>query len=471
MTVSSETYRSGPYSGNGITTAFDYDFKIADEAHLKVIVTTLGAEVVADPSDYTVTGVGLAGGGQAIFTVAPATGVLVTMVPDVPFLQELDLQNQGAFFAENIESALDLCVMRDNQLREALDRCLKLPSSADPDGLDDLLANIAAALPYADEITAVAGQLPAVVTAAANIVNIQNAPANAAAAAASASAASGSATAASGSATAASGSASAAAASAAAAAISAAAMAVGFANGLTIRNDVTVPNARMVITTTGRSLLENTSGAGISIAPQSLTINAATNGVNGLDTGSLAASTWYHEWIISNGTTVAGLMSLSDTAPTMPGGYTYKLRVGSIRTNASSQFWRKNQRGSRAALRVASGTTLTTYPSMIAGNSGNPATFTWTAVAVANFVTPTAKEISGILTATQSTGATAVVASPNDGHGSAPYPACSVSGGDANNLYMPFTFALESANIYYASSNGGASSMACTGWTDTVNAS
>lgn len=250
------------------------------------------------------------------------------------------------------------------------------------------------------------------------------------------------------------------------------AQSVGCANGLTILNNAGTPTTRIDVATTGRSILENTDGGTISVAPFSATIDAATNGVNGLDTGGLANSTWYYEWIISNGITTAALLSTSSTAPTMPGGYTFKLRVGAIRTNASAQFLRKNQRGNRASYRTASGTTLTNYPTMITGSSGNPATPTWTAVAYATFVPPTANAIQGILTAVSSSGFTSVIASPNNNAGIAPPPASSVSGGTANTLFMAFDFLLEDpTNIYYASSNGGGSSMACTGWTDTVNAS
>ena len=54
----------------------------------------------------------------------------------------------------------------------------------------------------------------------------------------------------------------------------------------------------------------------------SLTINNAVMGANGLDAGTLTASTWYAVHVIYNPTTdtVAGLLSLSDTVPTMPSG-------------------------------------------------------------------------------------------------------------------------------------------------------
>ncbi len=125
MTVASETNRSGPYPGNGVAKIFDYDFRIVDRAHLSVIKTdanqvetTLTVDV-----DYSVSGVG-GDDGSIETTVAPATGTSITILRNVPFTQETDLENQGAYYAETVEDALDLAAMRDQELKEKLDRAL-----------------------------------------------------------------------------------------------------------------------------------------------------------------------------------------------------------------------------------------------------------------------------------------------------------------------------------------------------------
>jgi hypothetical protein len=56
----------------------------------------------------------------------------------------------------------------------------------------------------------------------------------------------------------------------------------------------------------------------------------------GRDTGAEASSTWYHVWLISNGGVVDVLFSTSATSPTMPSGYTYKRRIGSIYNSSGS---------------------------------------------------------------------------------------------------------------------------------------
>jgi hypothetical protein len=59
---------------------------------------------------------------------------------------------------------------------------------------------------------------------------------------------------------------------------------------------------------------------------------------NGLDTGTVAANTWYYVWLIRNPSSLAvdALFSLSSTAPTMPSGFTQKRRIGVVRTTATN---------------------------------------------------------------------------------------------------------------------------------------
>jgi hypothetical protein len=72
-----------------------------------------------------------------------------------------------------------------------------------------------------------------------------------------------------------------------------------------------------------------------------------TSGANGLDTGAEAASTWYYVWLISDGSTMAGLLSTSAATPTMPGGYVYKTLVGASYNDATSNLRSIYQRGNR----------------------------------------------------------------------------------------------------------------------------
>jgi len=78
-----------------------------------------------------------------------------------------------------------------------------------------------------------------------------------------------------------------------------------------------------------------------------LTVDITASGVNGLDTGSEASSTWYNLWVIYDGETVAGLLSTASTVETItfPSDYIYAGLVGSIFNNSSSDFIDYNQLG------------------------------------------------------------------------------------------------------------------------------
>lgn len=76
------------------------------------------------------------------------------------------------------------------------------------------------------------------------------------------------------------------------------------------------------------------------LASNSLTlVNAAIVGLNGIDTGALAASTFYYVFVIADSTgfrPTGALMSLSATMPTLPFGYDSFRRVGQVLTSGAS---------------------------------------------------------------------------------------------------------------------------------------
>lgn len=74
---------------------------------------------------------------------------------------------------------------------------------------------------------------------------------------------------------------------------------------------------------------------------------AVGTGSGALDTGTIAASTWYHAYLIKNISTqtVDVLVSLSATTPTLPSGYTLARRIGSMKTDGSSHWTAFSQFG------------------------------------------------------------------------------------------------------------------------------
>jgi hypothetical protein len=74
---------------------------------------------------------------------------------------------------------------------------------------------------------------------------------------------------------------------------------------------------------------------------------ASGSGNGALDAGTIANSTWYHVHLIMNVSTKAvdALISLSATTPTLPSGYTVFRRIGSMKTNSTSQWLAFQQDG------------------------------------------------------------------------------------------------------------------------------
>ncbi|MGH9553256.1 MAG: hypothetical protein ACRD3W_28000, partial [Terriglobales bacterium] len=74
---------------------------------------------------------------------------------------------------------------------------------------------------------------------------------------------------------------------------------------------------------------------------------AVGSGSGCLDSGSIAASTWYHVFVIERPDTgvVDELCSTSATAPTFPTNYTKKRRIGSFKTDASGHILAFSQYG------------------------------------------------------------------------------------------------------------------------------
>lgn len=129
-------------------------------------------------------------------------------------------------------------------------------------------------------------------------------------------------------------------------------------------------------------VLTNSSNVQVTASSVNLTADITTSGANGLDTGSEASSTWYHIWVIFNGSTVAALLSTSSTAPTMPSGYTYKGYVGAIYNNSSSNFDNIHQMGSRFVI-----------PKVNVLTDGSATTYT--ALSLTSVVPPTAISVCG----------------------------------------------------------------------------
>jgi hypothetical protein len=111
-----------------------------------------------------------------------------------------------------------------------------------------------------------------------------------------------------------------------------------YINGFGISNDSTTPNTLLDIAP--GSCLDSTGTYQLSTS-STIVINAAINGLNGLDQGTFAASTVYAVYLVWDPVTfnqTGAMISTSLTTPLMPFGYSAFLLIGYAVTDASIHF-------------------------------------------------------------------------------------------------------------------------------------
>ena len=144
MTVQNMTVKN-VYEGNGSATVFPYTFALSPEdgEHINVYVTdenNISRRVTNFTVDTTAKTVKYPIGGDPL----PA-GKRLTLRREIPAQQELNLENQGAFFAEDVESQFDRNVMMIQQLAETLQRAIVVDVASDKkpeDLLTEILSNL-----------------------------------------------------------------------------------------------------------------------------------------------------------------------------------------------------------------------------------------------------------------------------------------------------------------------------------------
>ncbi len=110
-----------------------------------------------------------------------------------------------------------------------------------------------------------------------------------------------------------------------------------YMNGLVISNNATTPNTKFDIS--AGKCKDSTDTFDI-ISGETITVDATASGINGLDTGTFAASKVYNVFIVGSpisGQVTCAMMSLS-AIPLLPFGYNVYKLIGYIVSNASTQF-------------------------------------------------------------------------------------------------------------------------------------
>lgn len=136
MTISSSTRKAGPFTGNGVTVAFPFAFKVFASADVLVVqaVTATGVETnKVITTDYLVVlnaDQNANPGGTVTLLIPPPVGTTLTLTSQVGNLQPVDLTNNGGFYPKVINDALDRVTIQIQQVAEQVSRAFKVSLSS-----------------------------------------------------------------------------------------------------------------------------------------------------------------------------------------------------------------------------------------------------------------------------------------------------------------------------------------------------
>lgn len=309
------------HDGNDSATSFSYTFPIQSTDDLVVIYTDAdGVETELTPSQYSVTGIGTTTGGAVTYplTGSPiATGTLLTILRTVAETQPTVLSNQGGYYPNVVEAALDRIVMIEQQLDEMISRALVTPITDDsPSAIpQDAAARANTALLFDADGNPYAGAIASDLSGVSPFILANLLPA--------------------------------ASASAARTAIGALGTADidplvnphlrSYLAGLTLSR-----SSATVLAVAAGFCIDSTNTIGITLGAFTKS-TAGTwvtgTGNNGMGTGlTIANSTTYHVFAIINGGAADFYFDTSASAANKPASTTAFRRIGSFRTNGSAQI-------------------------------------------------------------------------------------------------------------------------------------
>jgi hypothetical protein len=239
-------------------------------------------------------------------------------------------------------------------------------------------------------------------------------------------------------------------------------------HGLVIKNNTATPTTKMDITFDDATLSNAALTLGKLFKNGNLTVDTAISGVGGLDVGTMAASSWYHAYLVSDGTLIKPVISLSSVAPNaaVTNVYPLFLRCGAIRTAANGQLVGTIQRG-RSGQYVVGGPNLTSLP-VIASGAGT------SSPSIVGHVPTTASRIrmmvSNLGGNAGSIGSVVGVAPNSSGQNTGNF--VYVGSSAATSGYVPGTkeadFVLEGTTVYYSANAAAPAALYCLGWEDDI---
>ena len=125
MTVAANSRRR-EYLGNGVTTNFNGPSAYGPE-EITAFLFEGDASTPVSPDDYQVSNFGRESGTRVEMAVPPAPGQTLVLLRTVPYVQPVDITNQGAFLPETVEKGYDNIVFQTQQLADGQERSLRYP--------------------------------------------------------------------------------------------------------------------------------------------------------------------------------------------------------------------------------------------------------------------------------------------------------------------------------------------------------
>lgn len=174
MTVENTNSKSGPYDLDGATLRFQRTFFISSSEHLQVLQVIDGVQTEIT-TGFTNTGIG-SDEGETVFTpeTYPSGGGVLVLKRNVPNTQETDYSNQARVKPEQVELDLDQVVRQIQDLKEVMNRTLRLSVDRDPSDaeLDELTKSAMALSGHVEQIDALAAKLVELLAVYANLAAI-----------------------------------------------------------------------------------------------------------------------------------------------------------------------------------------------------------------------------------------------------------------------------------------------------------
>lgn len=162
MTVANN-YTPTRQTGNGVTTAFSFNFKVNDASQI-VVYEKDGdnAQTVVNSSDYSVTLTN--SGGMVTFNTAPANGIIIAITRSTPQTQETPYKTSQGFPAAVVEGDFDKLTMMIQELQQDSDRSIKTEVTSDitPATLVSEVERIYTSIDNVDTVADIASDVSAV---------------------------------------------------------------------------------------------------------------------------------------------------------------------------------------------------------------------------------------------------------------------------------------------------------------------